>query len=493
MKIKTSLTVAGELTLNGPVQLSNNTLYLSGVDDENHRLLYDDNWDGPILHGYSAVRLQTSGGNGITVNAAGDLYCDVGVYAGSLYGALDASYLTGAINPARLPSLSSIYLSLASGGVVNGPIYSLTSFICGDGSTNGVFEINDGINEQTVRLEGTDGGLAISYAGSSGDYYFNGHVSANYLSGQLNASNLTGAINPARIPALPYLPTAGGTMAANAVINIDTSLTISDQNVDVTVFSYQRAYNTLYTETIVQATGGFSGSGALLIALNGSNISSGTINPARFPSTVAFATINSPTNAALSINAATNLNLTGGSAVYISSSNDVHIDSASDSALNLNVYGGPVNVGGPASFASSVYVTGTVNVANRITAAAWDAAGSGAWVNMPTTGASGIGSGGAGVNPWIAYAASNGHWFGNSTAGSVCYRNTSGDILMGAQGNFYQVKINSGGIVQQLSTTAIVDGHLSNNGVSFYTDGTHLKIKLRGNDGVIRTGTVTLS
>jgi hypothetical protein len=63
----------------------------------------------------------------------------------------------------------------------------------------------------------------------------------------------------------------------------------------------------------------------------------------------------------------------------------------------------------------------------------WNAGGTGSgfWINMPTAGATGIGSGGSGVNPWIAYAAVNTNWFTNSLVGDICYRNTAGRLLFG--------------------------------------------------------------
>lgn len=53
------------------------------------------------------------------------------------------------------------------------------------------------------------------------------------------------------------------------------------------------------------------------------------------------------------------------------------------------------------------------------------------WIDMNTGGASGIGSGGIGVNPWIAYAAAGTQWFSNSSAGDIVYRNTGGKLLFG--------------------------------------------------------------
>lgn len=55
----------------------------------------------------------------------------------------------------------------------------------------------------------------------------------------------------------------------------------------------------------------------------------------------------------------------------------------------------------------------------------------GTWINLPTTGPSGIGSGGSGANAWIGYAQANGQWFNDAAAGDIAYRNTTGKLLWG--------------------------------------------------------------
>lgn len=55
----------------------------------------------------------------------------------------------------------------------------------------------------------------------------------------------------------------------------------------------------------------------------------------------------------------------------------------------------------------------------------------GVWINLPTSGPSGIGTGGAGSNPMLAYCASGGHWFTDSLAGDNAIRNTGGKLLFG--------------------------------------------------------------
>jgi hypothetical protein len=57
--------------------------------------------------------------------------------------------------------------------------------------------------------------------------------------------------------------------------------------------------------------------------------------------------------------------------------------------------------------------------------------GTGTWINLDTSGPSGIGSGGAGANPWVAYVASASNWFSGSAVGDIAYRNTGGRLLFG--------------------------------------------------------------
>lgn len=98
---------------------------------------------------------------------------------------------------------------------------------------------------------------------------------------------------------------------------------------------------------------------------------------------------------------------------------------------------------------SNLTTTGTLTageVGGQATFASWFS-NTAFWINMPTTGPSGIGSGGAGTNPWIAYAATSGHWFTDSSAGDNCYRNTAGKLLFGTSTGAYNLAILSNGNV----------------------------------------------
>ncbi len=60
----------------------------------------------------------------------------------------------------------------------------------------------------------------------------------------------------------------------------------------------------------------------------------------------------------------------------------------------------------------------------------------GTWINLTTNGPSGIGSGGAGANAWVAYAYSAGMWLSDAQAGDICYRAPSGNAMrFGGGGN----------------------------------------------------------
>jgi len=75
----------------------------------------------------------------------------------------------------------------------------------------------------------------------------------------------------------------------------------------------------------------------------------------------------------------------------------------------------------------------------------WYSGGTATWINLDTSGPSGIGTGGAGANPWLAYASGSGNWFTNASAGDTCYRNTSGKMLFGISQNNANLAIATSG------------------------------------------------
>lgn len=90
----------------------------------------------------------------------------------------------------------------------------------------------------------------------------------------------------------------------------------------------------------------------------------------------------------------------------------------------------------------NLVATSTANVGG-ITFQYYAGALTGSWIDIPigTNFASGIGNGGPGVSPWIAYAGSPGFWFSNSSLGDICYRNVSGSLLFGNSAGVYTMQI----------------------------------------------------
>ena len=120
-------------------------------------------------------------------------------------------------------------------------------------------------------------------------------------------------------------------------------------------------------------------------------------------------------------------------------------------AISVNATGTAVTIGASTSFSitstvdstslatGALVLSGGLGVAKNITAASAAIANltivpfstTASWINMPTTGPSGIGTGGAGANVWMGYASGAGNWFTNSATGDICYRNTGGKLLFG--------------------------------------------------------------
>jgi hypothetical protein len=57
--------------------------------------------------------------------------------------------------------------------------------------------------------------------------------------------------------------------------------------------------------------------------------------------------------------------------------------------------------------------------------------GGATWINMPTDGPSGLGSGGEGTDPWIAFVAATNQWFTGAAIADIAYRNTKGALRFG--------------------------------------------------------------
>jgi hypothetical protein len=94
---------------------------------------------------------------------------------------------------------------------------------------------------------------------------------------------------------------------------------------------------------------------------------------------------------------------------------------------------------------NTLTVTTTGNIINNCIQFQPGPLSRGGWIDLATSGSSGIGSGGSGVNPWIAYVSSNGDWFsGEAIIGDIAYRNTSGRLLFGTSSSGSTMRIAPG-------------------------------------------------
>jgi uncharacterized protein YjbI with pentapeptide repeats len=112
----------------------------------------------------------------------------------------------------------------------------------------------------------------------------------------------------------------------------------------------------------------------------------------------------------------------------------------------------------------NLVATSTANVGG-ITFEYYSGGLTGSWIDIPigTNFASGIGNGGPGVSPWIAYAGSPGFWFSNSVLGDICYRNVAGSLLFGNNAGVYTMQILNNTV--NISGT-LTSGNLYNNNAS---------------------------
>jgi len=92
------------------------------------------------------------------------------------------------------------------------------------------------------------------------------------------------------------------------------------------------------------------------------------------------------------------------------------------------------NVGiGTTSPSTKLDINGNLSVGTSYKMTLMDFPGHTSWIDMPAISgkASGIGSGGAGQNAWIAYAGATNQWFQGVAVGDICYRNLNGRLLFG--------------------------------------------------------------
>jgi hypothetical protein len=97
------------------------------------------------------------------------------------------------------------------------------------------------------------------------------------------------------------------------------------------------------------------------------------------------------------------------------------------STFNVDAVNNRIGIG-TATPTQTLDVAGTARFNGGATISSYSG---GSWINMPTSGPSGIGGGATGNNPWMAYAFQSGNWFYNSTVGDLIFKNTSGKLLFG--------------------------------------------------------------
>jgi len=130
-------------------------------------------------------------------------------------------------------------------------------------------------------------------------------------------------------------------------------------------------------------------------------------------------------------------------------------------------FSGTLTVSGASNLDSTLAVTGATTLSSTLSVsgiatfaggAAFSSFLGGTWINLPTTGASGIGSGGAGANAWLGYVAATGQWFTNAPTGDIAYRNTSGGLDFGnTSGSFTMTVRNSEVGINLVTPTTLLD------------------------------------
>lgn len=131
---------------------------------------------------------------------------------------------------------------------------------------------------------------------------------------------------------------------------------------------------------------------------------------------------------------------------------------------------GTIGTAGSTTFTGgAATISDTVNLPGGATVTVFNCCGTSTWINMPTTGPSGIGTGGAGSNPWIAYVAGAGQWLTNSAVGDTAYRNTSGRLVFGTSSGDAQIILSTSGLTFDTPTT--LNNSLTANGAVTLGDG----------------------
>ena len=164
--------------------------------------------------------------------------------------------------------------------------------------------------------------------------------------------------------------------------------------------------------------------------------------------------------------------------MYSPGANQVALSTSGTAALTVAA-NGYVGIGTTAPSAALTVSSGSNFL--KVTPA-W-LSGVGTWIDLDTNGPSGIGTGGPGNNPWVAYTASGGQWLTGAATGDIVYRNASGKrILMGIDNGLGSASPTLTVTSNALGIGTISPGrnvHLSSNGGT----GTAIKIESTATGG----------
>ena len=270
------------------------------------------------------------------------------------------------------------------------------------------------ITNTTVSTSVLTGALTVAGGlGISGSVFVGGNLSITGTVTVPTPVNGTDAVNKNYTDTLSYL-TAGtgltktsGTLSVNALQTQITSIgTLTGLTSSGIVSISNNTASSSNTNGALTIAGGVGISGALNVG--GNSIFTGTV------------TVGTPT---VNTHAATKLyvdNLLATAGTGLTKTGTVFSVNASQTQITAVGTLTDLTVSGTSTFSGGLFISSFTG---------------GSWINLPTTGPSGIGNGGAGANCFIGYAASAGHWFNNASAGDVCYRNGGAKILFGNSGS----------------------------------------------------------
>lgn len=275
------------------------------------------------------------------------------------------------------------------------------------------------------------GGIGISGAVFAGSGTFVGQVTIPTV-----PTNAAHAAAKSYVDGLTFLTAGTGLTKTGATLSINASQTSITSVGTLTSLAVSGAAS--ITSNAISST---PASGALIVAggigLGGNLNAAGSVSISGSSLTLGHANpVMAYTNNAAAAPTFTNRSI----GTKISFKNDLSVAGSTEYALGMtatSLWNSVSNSTGAFQWYAGVTPimqlngTGSLNIGNATIAAF----SNGAWIDLPTTGPSGIGTGGPGTNCWIGYAQTDAHWFNNSLAGDVCYRNTTGRLLFGNTNN----------------------------------------------------------